>query len=66
MRGVTSTYKSNVSRLAISYGFLIKVILNKDVTFPFDRGSVVTSSGVLPPVVDKGEWGVFRRIATVC
>jgi len=46
----TSTYKSGVSRLAALYNFLIKVILNKDVAFPFDRGSVVTGSGMLPPV----------------
>jgi len=46
---VTSTYKSEVSRLAASYSFLIKVILDKDVSFPFDRGSVVASSGMFPP-----------------
>jgi len=44
-----------VSRLAASYNFLIKVILNKDVLFSFDCGSVVTSSGVFPPVVDQDE-----------
>jgi len=38
-----------MSRLAASYNFLIKVILDKDVTFPFDCGSVMTSSSVLPP-----------------
>jgi len=46
---VTSTYKSEVSRLAASYNFLIKVIFNKDVSFPVDRGSVVASSGMFPP-----------------
>lgn len=51
----TSTYKSEVSRLAALYNFLIKVILNEDVAFPFDGGSVVTSSGMLPPVVEKDE-----------
>jgi len=45
----TSTYKSGVSRLAVLYSFLIKVILNKDVAFPFDCGPMVTSSGMLPP-----------------
>ena len=50
---VTSTYKSEVSRLAASYSFLIKVILDKHVPFPFDRGSVVASSGMFPPVVGQ-------------
>ena len=58
---VTSTYKSEMSRLAASYNFLIKVILDKDVTLPFDCGSVVTSSGMLPPVVDEDEWVFFVR-----
>jgi hypothetical protein len=56
-RGV-QVHTSPVSRLAASYNFLIKVILNKDVAFPFDRGSVVTSSGMLPPVVEKDKLGV--------
>ena len=55
----TSTYKSEVSRLAALYNFLIKVILNEDVAFPFDCGSVVTGSGMLPPMVEKGESGVL-------
>lgn len=56
----TSTYKSEVSRLAALYNFLIKVILDEDVTFPFDCGSVVTSSGVFPPVDEKDEPGMLR------
>ena len=56
----TSTYKSGVTRLAALYNFLIKVILNKDVAFPFDCGSMVTSSGMLPPVFEKGESGVLE------
>ena len=52
---VTSTYKSEVSRLAASYNFLIKVIFNKDVSFPVDRGSVVASSGMFPPMVGQDE-----------